>query len=574
MNNTSAYANVLLKPSVAAPVVAAPKRDYQDDLSPADFHQTLKDAHESQQRQNEKAYKSASHKKTAQTEHHNDVKKTKEIKDSKAIGEKVAEQKPLDKTSNIYQNAKGADAVHKQPEEYKSKDVSANEFTAEPDQDPSNLGVEPPAEMSQSAVQNQQQSSLQNVQIVAIPAMDLSSSASVLDEELTATTSTIAPIADILPTAVESATQQEAMVVQAQSSLAKPALEAPVLVNNLEPDTNNLMNEALSADASIDVEKKSDAVAPLSVSDEPSLAQNVSQPLANTSQAAPVNQPINSVAPADVQVLAAGAMASAKASQAVLAEMSDTSPVSEETIDLLTPSVSEISASAKATPATNPVVAHNAASPDVTTAQAQMSASKTAFEKTLQAVASPDAKLADDMTASALTSGSTSSTTNSLMDSLMRGADQQTPAARNFVVQTAVPVPVGQPQWSQAVGEKVLWLAAQNVSSAEINLHPKDLGPIQVRVSVNQEQTTVNFTSHHAVVREVLDQNLNRLRDMFSEQGLNLVNVDVSDKSFSRQQGDAQDQKAQSGSQDLVAEEETAVAMSAIVQQRLVDHYA
>ena len=124
------------------------------------------------------------------------------------------------------------------------------------------------------------------------------------------------------------------------------------------------------------------------------------------------------------------------------------------------------------------------------------------------------------------------------------------------------------------MGEKVLWLAAQNVSSAEINLHPKDLGPMQVRVSVNQEQTTVSFTSHHAVVREVLDQNLNRLRDMFSEQGLNLVNVDVSDKSFSRRQGDAQDQKAQGGSQDVASEEETVVAMSAIVQQRLVDHYA
>ncbi len=84
----------------------------------------------------------------------------------------------------------------------------------------------------------------------------------------------------------------------------------------------------------------------------------------------------------------------------------------------------------------------------------------------------------------------------------------------------------------------------------------------------------MNFTSHHAVVREVLDQNLNRLRDMFSEQGLNLVNVDVSDKSFSRQQGDAQSQKGQGSSQDVGAEEETAIAMSAIVQQRLVDHYA
>lgn len=155
---------------------------------------------------------------------------------------------------------------------------------------------------------------------------------------------------------------------------------------------------------------------------------------------------------------------------------------------------------------------------------------------------------------------------------------QEAPGAaglRNFVVQTSVQTPVGQPQWSQAVGEKVLWLAAQNISSAEINLHPQDLGPIQVKVSVNQDQqANVTFTSHHPVVREVLDQNLNRLRDMFSEQGLNLINVDVSDRSFQRQQGEGKEQPGQGAGSAPEAEEETLVAVSTIKSQRLVDHYA
>jgi flagellar hook-length control protein FliK len=161
----------------------------------------------------------------------------------------------------------------------------------------------------------------------------------------------------------------------------------------------------------------------------------------------------------------------------------------------------------------------------------------------------------------------------SLIDSFARFNDAQSPATRGFVVQTAVSVPVGQPQWSQAVGEKVLWLAAQNVSSAEINLHPKDLGPMQVRVSVNQEQTSISFTSHHPMVREVLDQNLNRLRDMCSEQGLNLVNVDVSDKSFSRQQGEGKENQGSSGA-SASNDEESVTAITTIVPQRLVDHYA
>lgn len=161
----------------------------------------------------------------------------------------------------------------------------------------------------------------------------------------------------------------------------------------------------------------------------------------------------------------------------------------------------------------------------------------------------------------------------SAMDSLNRGSDSLLAAGRSFVAQTAIPVTVGQPQWSQAVGEKVLWLAAQNITAAEIRLDPPDLGPMQVKVSINQDQASVSFTSHHAGVREALDQNLNRLRDMFNEQGLNLVNVDVSDKSFHRQQSEGKGAQSHEGSADLV-DDETCVSVSAIVQQRLVDHYA
>lgn len=199
---------------------------------------------------------------------------------------------------------------------------------------------------------------------------------------------------------------------------------------------------------------------------------------------------------------------------------------------------------------------------------------KLTFEKMLQSIGKADTSPTDPHSQSSLSNSPTAAPVNSPMDSLLNSADTHTPATRSFVVQTAVPVTVGQPQWSQAVGEKVLWLAAQNVSSAEIHLHPQDLGPVQVNVSVNQDQANVTFTSHHPVVREALDQNLNRLRDMFSEQGLNLVNVDVSDKSFSRQQSDSKGGKGQGGGADSLVDEEDVVAVSPIVSQRLVDHYA
>lgn len=160
------------------------------------------------------------------------------------------------------------------------------------------------------------------------------------------------------------------------------------------------------------------------------------------------------------------------------------------------------------------------------------------------------------------------------VESLARLTEGQSPAARAFVVQTGVPVTVGTPQWSQAVGDKVLWLAAQNVSSAEIRLDPPELGPMQVRVSVNQDQASITFTSPHPAVRDALDQQLNRLREMFSEQGMNLVNVDVSDRSFAQQErerGEADKrQSTADGDDDTLAP----TAITQAISMRLVDHYA
>lgn len=163
-------------------------------------------------------------------------------------------------------------------------------------------------------------------------------------------------------------------------------------------------------------------------------------------------------------------------------------------------------------------------------------------------------------------------TPNAAVEMLTRLTEAQSPAARAFVVQTGVPVTVGTPQWSQAVGDKVLWLAAQNVSFAEIRLDPPELGPMQVKVSVNQDQASIAFTSPHPAVREALDQQLNRLREMFSEQGLNLVNVDVSDKSFA--QREQEESAKHQGNAEPDEDELTPVGITQAISMRLVDHYA
>lgn len=131
---------------------------------------------------------------------------------------------------------------------------------------------------------------------------------------------------------------------------------------------------------------------------------------------------------------------------------------------------------------------------------------------------------------------------------------------------------VGQPQWHTAIAERVAIMASQRITSAEIQLDPPELGQLQVRVSVNQEQTHVSFVSQHAVVREALDQTAFRLREMFTAEGLNLVDVDVSGESF-QQQREAQRQQRGDDYSGPQGEEPESQLQVVELSSNLVDHF-
>ena len=98
--------------------------------------------------------------------------------------------------------------------------------------------------------------------------------------------------------------------------------------------------------------------------------------------------------------------------------------------------------------------------------------------------------------------------------------------------QLSVMIPFQQTsQWGQALGEHVVWMNSQDIQEAEIHLDPPELGPIQVKVSMVNDQAHVSFAVQHATVREALDQNAMRLRELFDNEGIHLVDVDVSDQS-------------------------------------------
>jgi len=125
----------------------------------------------------------------------------------------------------------------------------------------------------------------------------------------------------------------------------------------------------------------------------------------------------------------------------------------------------------------------------------------------------------------------------------------QTLSDKALVLPSArISVPVGQPGWGQAVGTQVAWFVSQNISAASLRLNPQHLGPLEMQVSLDGDQASVSFTSQQGLVRDALESSVSRLREMLSENGLNLVNVNVSQQGKSHQDGqDAADSRHEAG---------------------------
>ncbi|MFZ6046338.1 flagellar hook-length control protein FliK [Pseudomonas sp. CR3202] len=123
----------------------------------------------------------------------------------------------------------------------------------------------------------------------------------------------------------------------------------------------------------------------------------------------------------------------------------------------------------------------------------------------------------------------------SRLNTLSQAINQQVvQAARAPALVPGQPVALQQGGWSEAVVDRVMWLSSQNLKSAEIQLDPQELGRLEVRVQLTQDQTQVTFASPHANVRDALEGQMHRLRELFAQQGMNQLDVNVSDQSLSR----------------------------------------
>ncbi|MGC1441200.1 MAG: flagellar hook-length control protein FliK [Burkholderiaceae bacterium] len=128
-------------------------------------------------------------------------------------------------------------------------------------------------------------------------------------------------------------------------------------------------------------------------------------------------------------------------------------------------------------------------------------------------------------------------------------AADQTPAP-DQVYSEFIDAPLGTAEFFDQLHERVLIMARGLGGQASIRISPDDLGPIQVDLSMDGQQANLKIAAAHAETRAVLEATLEDLRDLFSQEGLELRDVHVDSQQHEREhtrqehQTSARDQRA------------------------------
>jgi flagellar hook-length control protein FliK len=158
--------------------------------------------------------------------------------------------------------------------------------------------------------------------------------------------------------------------------------------------------------------------------------------------------------------------------------------------------------------------------------------------------------------------------------------NQGTAAGVATAASAVVAAPVGSGQFAAETATKILYFAQNNVQSAQLSLNPAHLGPLDVQIRMTGAQVNLVLSSDHADTRHAMESSLPKLREMFSDQGIQLGDLSVGSRAFSNGSGAQYRQEAQGQSETGHARSAAAsaeiVSSSPVVARslQLVDTFA
>ncbi len=178
---------------------------------------------------------------------------------------------------------------------------------------------------------------------------------------------------------------------------------------------------------------------------------------------------------------------------------------------------------------------------------------------------------------------STSSTATEAVSSLaltaqVTGKQPSSVEAAQTNMSNFINIPPSKSGWSEAVGQKVAWMVGAAEQSATLTLNPKDLGPLQIIINVNNEKADATFISDNPEVRKALEDGMFNLKQSMSQAGVELgqanVNTGKEHQAF-QQANQGYSQRQANGTKDSQATEHlTQRPVTTRVSNGLVDTFA
>lgn len=134
------------------------------------------------------------------------------------------------------------------------------------------------------------------------------------------------------------------------------------------------------------------------------------------------------------------------------------------------------------------------------------------------------------------------------------------------------PLALSEPAAAQQIKDRVMVQIQHKLQTAEVQLHPEELGSMQIKLNLQQDQLSVQFVVQQGAAKEALEQQMPKLRELLEQQGIALSEGQVEQ----RQSRSQQEQHSGRHGNHAGAESELAAVQTVQmkVSDRMVDFYA
>lgn len=134
------------------------------------------------------------------------------------------------------------------------------------------------------------------------------------------------------------------------------------------------------------------------------------------------------------------------------------------------------------------------------------------------------------------------------------------------------PLALSEPAAAQQIKDRVMVQIQHKLQTVEVQLHPEELGSMQIKLNLQQDQLSVQFVVQQGAAKEALEQQMPKLRELLEQQGIALSEGQVEQ----RQSGSQQEQHTHRQGTNTGAESEIAAVQTVQmkVSDRMVDFYA